>query len=851
MDKSSHPIPGPKQETAIPVDSSHEKSSFIPSSRAVDRLLPRESTSATSSTNPSRDSSPSRILKSQIKAAYITRSSGPTPSAVSARSRKNNPPEISSVRSTNPPSAAATQRALSASSIPILQSVPPDSNPKLPVQRSLVTNEVKDNPYWPVPRLRSPPPSNDSATLSPRKFDVEPVSTPLRKSSKIADEADELSVDSESEELPLFSGMRTPARGVSGASSTLETVQEISQPGTPTHGADRIIEKFEITMAKSATYQEDEDEYGSPKTITLKTSISANESGNESAEKKEAKLKAIRSSIPSVNRPSGIPSKSFISAGIGRGKASGEGSSQNMTVETETVSSISQIAVGPGGLGNIGHIRAKPSSETIRPKKEKKKAVRKPPSLNSGTVNSLSYGLLTNELSSQASSKADIFEAKVACAVDEANSSDSEETFVYESNPPESNERPRLFHSRTPSTTSTVSQVDPRNLSRAVMDGHQSIVMKKSMKFANSFSSTGPDSMTGDDIGKGTVRSNVGTYRCTAQHHRVNSRWGRHAGNSHTSLFDNESTFLNATTSKLLESSSRILSRPTSPRSNSKMTVNTRKTPCLSEYGLDHNTNERTSLLRSKRTTKSTQSRRRNGSIAHLEHQTSRTMLSRRGGCLALCVILLIVISGVAGFIYATTQALSDLQILSLNNIYATENFLVFDMKVKARNPNLIAITIESSDLAVIAETRFSEPDTKYPKGFRSVRQFRRGIKTRENDIDVSSVVEDQETTLDLKLGRLFTLDSPLTFEGSPFRSIPATSVCQISILDPGIDTISTKCERWKKILKHEFNLIVRGKLNYNLPFNQEMKSINVEFQVRVTPKAGEISPNDTSHIIW
>ncbi|RKF74149.1 putative phospholipid metabolism enzyme regulator [Golovinomyces cichoracearum] len=837
MDKSSQPIPGPKQETATPVDSSHEKSSYIPSSRAVDRLLPREPASATSSTNPSRDSSPSRLLKSQIKAAYITRSSGPAPSAASTRSRKNNTQEISSLRSTNPPSAAAAQRALSASSIPILQSAPSDSNSKLPVQRSLVANEVKDIPYWAIPRLRSPPPSNDSATLSPRKLDVEPVPTPLRKSSKIADEAEELSVDSESEEIPLFSGMRTPARGVSGASSTLETVQEISQPGTPTHGADRIIEKFEITMAKSATYQEDEDEYGSPKTITLKPSISANESGNESAGKKEAKLKSIRASLPSVNRPSGIPCKSFISAGIGRGKASGEGSSQNMTVETETVSSISQIAVGPGGLGNIGHIRAKPSSETIRPKKEKKKAVRKPPSLNAGA----------------ASSKADIFEAKVACAVDEANSSDSEETFVYESNPPESNERPRLFHSRTPSTTSTVSQVDPRNLSRAVLDGHQSIVMKKSMKFANSFSSTGPDSMTGDDIGKGTVRSNVGTFRCTAQHHRVNSRWGRHAGNSHTSLFDNESTFLNATTSKLLESSSRTLSRPTSPRSNSKMIVNTRKSPppSLSEYGLDHTSNERTSLLRSKRPLKSTQSRRRNESIAQLEHQTGRTILSRRRGCLALCFMLLVVISGVAGFIYATTQALSDLQILSLTKIYATKNFLVFDMKVKARNPNLVAITIESSDLAFIAKTRFSEPDVKYPKGSRSMRQSRRGIKTRENDIDMPSVVEDQETTLDLKLGRVFTLDSPLTFEGSLFRSIPTTSVCQISILDPGIDPISTKCERWKRILKHEFNLIVRGRLNYNLPFNQEMKGINVEFQDSVTPKAGEISPNDTSHIIW
>ena len=184
-----------------------------------------------------------------------------------------------------------------------------------------------------------------------------------------------------------------------------------------------------------------------------------------------------------------------------------------MTVETETVSSIPQIAVGgTAGAPNNGSIRAKLSSETIRPKKEKKKTARKTPSVTSGTgehsntsrfrlhhhhpsrgdASDVSaaqsperqycqglywlYGrsgatsperpssrasrapslnlhnagtMLTRHPS--ASSKADIFEAKVASAVDEANSSDSEETFVYESNPPDANDRPRRFHSRTPS----------------------------------------------------------------------------------------------------------------------------------------------------------------------------------------------------------------------------------------------------------------------------------------------------------------------------------------------------------------------------------------------------------------
>ena len=70
-----------------------------------------------------------------------------------------------------------------------------------------------------------------------------------------------------------------------------------------------------------------------------------------------------------------------------------EGSAKNMIVETETVSTIPQVALGGGaGERNLtgrtdtgGSLRLKPSNETIRPKKEKKRAARKAPSINSGT----------------------------------------------------------------------------------------------------------------------------------------------------------------------------------------------------------------------------------------------------------------------------------------------------------------------------------------------------------------------------------------------------------------------------------------------------------------------------------
>ena len=68
------------------------------------------------------------------------------------------------------------------------------------------------------------------------------------------------------------------------------------------------------------------------------------------------------------------------------------------------------------------------------------------------------------------------------------------------------------------------SQVDQRGNSRSihgVMDGVHGVAMKKSMKFANSFNSNSPDVGGGEDDGKGTARSNIGTGRGTTHHHHI------------------------------------------------------------------------------------------------------------------------------------------------------------------------------------------------------------------------------------------------------------------------------------------------------------------------------------------
>lgn len=718
--------------------------------------------------------------------------------------------------------------------------------------------------------------------------------------------------DTEAEDSLAIPGMRTPARGASGASganSTLETVQEISQPNTPGPGLDGMIEWANRNGAKPLQEQEKTLDNADIRTVKANDSTkrsSANESGSESGGKGEMKLRTT--SVPTI-RPNAPASKS-AAAGVGRGKPPGEGSTRNMTVETETVVSIPQIPVNDGRVGgHNGSIRTKPSTETIRPKKEKKKTARKAPSVTSGTgepshlskrrplhhhhftredvsdINlhspiervtwqgpyspsftngtfsgatspdrlssrrpSLNLHIVSTMLtrSRPASSKADIFEAKVASAVDEANSSDSEETFVYESNPPDTG--PRRFHSRTPSATSMASQADQRNGVRSVMDGNHSVAMKKSMKFANSYSSNGPEMANGDDDGKGTARSAMGTGRGTTHHHHIGGRWNRNGGNGHPSLFDNESPFPNAAKSKLA-TAPRHSSGPTSPRvaNMTQKGPGKRSSPISAGYDLDDaaddERNERTPLISSVRSNRSSRNRRSGNSMRQLEHQASRRergILSRFAGCLVLFLMTVLVITGAIGFVFTTTQPLTFDKTVALKNVLASEQDIIFDMKVQARNPNLVQVIIDSTDLVVFAKSKYAGTDTEYWKRPQTTSFLRRALRILDDEYFDPPASPLDPTSPNLEIGHVLAFDSPLIFEGSPFNHDPTSSMGQIRVKHPGNSTLPSGSERWGRILEHEFDLIVRGTLRYTLPFGGRVRSVSIEGRVAVEPNAAD-----------
>jgi hypothetical protein len=719
--------------------------------------------------------------------------------------------------------------------------------------------------------------------------------------------------------------VRAPPRTLTATNSTLETVQEYSLPGTPAKGLDGTQQVPPHIGLQQAAEQTNVMDQAFARSMEKKESTSAHESGSDSGgNKSEAKIRAASVAVTSSVAPTPVlnTTKSFSTGTttVVRAKAPGEGSAKNMTVETETVSSIPQVAVGggAGAGGGSGTLRAKPSSETIRPKKEKKKTARKAPSITSGTgepstsfkrsyyhhhhlhhhvhshsgktVSELHYmdsttrpdtasssvcsmhsfsgagsprqpsdhrrsslsvynvSALLTRYPRPASSKADIFEAKIASAVDQADSSDSEETFVYESNPPDKNNQPRRFHSRTPSATSMTSQAEHNRNSRSihgVMDAFQGVSMKKSMKFTNTHNSNTPDHGTEDD-GKGTVRSHVGTGRGTTHHHHI-GRWGRQngaGGNGHPSLFDNESPFPNATRQSKAVNTSRNSSRPHSPRFAHNKTPNGKRDALLSSGYDDDGTradDERAPLLSS--TVRSNRRRRQPLTMRQLEHQDSmqhKSFLGRFAGCLVLSVMILLIASGGLGLWLATTQPLTGIEVKGLKNIIATEQELMVDMQVLGRNPNIVAVTVESIDVEIFAKSKHAGTDSEYWK-----RPTQDDIRPYDDDPRDPPHYDDPSSTATMRLGNVSAFFSPLTFDPSPLSYKPTLTTGQIRLARPGNSSADGGSERWERILKYEFELVVNGVLKYQLPLSQRIRRVEVVARQRVEPDREGVVPPD------
>ena len=609
----------------------------------------------------------------------------------------------------------------------------------------------------------------------------------------------------------------------------------------------------------------------------------------------------------SFQRPQPLHTKPSLSS-LSTIKPRTEAPSRNMTVETETVPSVAQATIGNSersASGRVdGSLRLRPSNETIRPKKERKPAKRKAPSINgrspgisyhhhhpsrpehgprtpttTSSGSPISYRSYeerlsmwitsptsadmarqpfqsssskyfysnTNPIVRKASSKADVFEQKVASAVDEADSSDSDATFIYESNPPEQPpHRSRQQHSRTPSMTSIASLIDPR---LAIRNEHKNPHKKVSMKFANPYNANGDADA---DRGEGTMRAGSGRISGGSHHHHI-GRHGQGRGALTHILIDSDSSMPQS--SRVARGpSSRHPSQPNSPRfhnfnvSNGSQNGNgNMKHGEFSTYDIDTENaadDERTPLISSRSPRVRTPRGRNNATIRHLErrHRRNAGWCRQFAGCLVLSILLLVVIFSAVGLVFATTKPLEDLKVREMKNVVATQDEIILDLAVEATNPNIISVTVTDMDVLMFAKSKHVGSD----KWWREHEHARRpneedwlpidsagakvdiaprdGVDHGTDPIEEPGVGEPQT----MSLGRIYRFDTPLTFDGSFFHHRRVESVGEIRLSNPGNKTETSGSERWEEFLQHPFEIIVRGTFKYQLPLSTRERKVSI-----------------------
>ncbi|KAJ3474139.1 hypothetical protein NLG97_g9973 [Lecanicillium saksenae] len=273
-------------------------------------------------------------------------------------------------------------------------------------------------------------------------------------------------------------------------------------------------------------------------------------------------------------------------------------------------------------------------------------------------------------------------------------------------------------------------------------------------------------------------------------------------------------------------------------------------------YDMDENTgadDERTPLIGTARYNRSGRNRRGPHNLRQAESQTytrRSSYLNRFAACLVLTMMFLLVITGAIGFMFATSQPMAGIEIVAIENVVTSEQVLMFDLSVKAHNPNIVLITVDHTDLEIFAKSDHAGTDSDWWKkpqpGDDIVAREAGKKKPKDKDgkdgKDGKDDGEEEDNRPNILLGRITEFDSPLSFEGSLFHQGSSTSTGEMKLQWPGNGTAGGT-KRWDRIYQNEFDLIIKGVLKYTLPLSARVRSATVSGRTTVKPN----SANDPS----
>ncbi|GAN07991.1 hypothetical protein MAM1_0185c07496 [Mucor ambiguus] len=150
--------------------------------------------------------------------------------------------------------------------------------------------------------------------------------------------------------------------------------------------------------------------------------------------------------------------------------------------------------------------------------------------------------------------------------------------------------------------------------------------------------------------------------------------------------------------------------------------------------------------------------------------------------------------------------------------VLSSDKELIFDLHISAINSNVWTIHVAEADISIFAFSQVVPVSSLIPS------PIARGVDPAEY------------------LGGFYHFDEPLSFPSSLITKHPVTAISQIRIKSPGADKSGN--ERWSRIIRYPYGLVVRGVLKYRplaflSPYPQSLTICDV---VRVNPTTDKVS---------
>ncbi|KTA95291.1 Vacuolar segregation protein 7 [Nakaseomyces glabratus] len=212
-----------------------------------------------------------------------------------------------------------------------------------------------------------------------------------------------------------------------------------------------------------------------------------------------------------------------------------------------------------------------------------------------------------------------------------------------------------------------------------------------------------------------------------------------------------------------------------------------------------------------------------------------------------ISVLVFVSIGFVLGFLLAANKELREFDIVLMDNVISSTDELLFDLTTTAFNPGIFPIYVDEVEFDIFAKTSF--------------------LKCNVYD-NRCVVVEEKETKTSVEtifLGIVKTLETPLKFQGGFFNRNFDISQTSVRLHKPGSDEAkepndnddtssdsiqqlghygldkrdsdeSDDVTKWKLVIKHDYELILRGNIKYKVPFFNTARSIAVQKSAEVRP---------------